>query len=106
MQPEESIEIDRAGGTGRQRRSRNRDVRTQPVVRRLAVRHDDVQRVGGAALKEADQRLAARAPLSAAPLIKLGAERGAAEKARAQPHRHQGERTGLHEYSAIHILTP
>src|SRR6185369_13586623 len=101
MQTKEYVEIDCTSRPGRKRGPRDRDVRTQAIVRRLTMRHDDVQRIGGAALKETDQRLSARA-LERCAVDQLTPERGSAEEARAQPHRHDGERTRLHENSAIH----
>ena len=55
MQPEESIEIDR--GVFAAVRPRDGDGRAQIVIRLLAVRHDNVQPVRGAALEDRHQYL-------------------------------------------------
>src|SRR5262245_7594307 len=55
MQAEAAVEIDRAVLLARWL---NGDRRTQLVVPLLEMRHDDVQAIGGAALKDGDQDLA------------------------------------------------
>ena len=102
METEEAIKIDCAARADPLRRTRDRDVRTQPVVRTLAMRHDDVQCVGGATLEQADQRLASRRSLERGAIHQLRAECRAPEEARAQTHRHEGKRTGFHEDSTVH----
>ena len=62
MQRKPAIEIETAV---RLARLRDGDARTKLVVPRLEERHDDVQAVGGAALKDGDQDLAAGLSLSA-----------------------------------------
>ena len=54
MQSEESVEIDH-------RAARNIDGRPHGVIGRLAMRHDDIQSVGRAALEDHDQALVSRA---------------------------------------------
>src|ERR1035437_7008060 len=100
MQSEESVEIycrvtrDCLGQTPR---ARDRNRWSQAVIRLVAVRNHDVECVRRTALKEADQSLALRG------LEHLGTERGAAEKAGTESHRHQGEGPGLNEHPAFHI---
>ena len=67
MQPEEAVEVDRAGRAGATPAAGWRCSGRSAVVRRVAVRHDDVERVGRAALEEADERLAACRRRRAAP---------------------------------------
>src|SRR6187401_1890257 len=62
MQRKPAIEIEAAV---RLARLRDGDARTKLVVPRLEERHDHVQAVGSAALKDGNQDLAARLPLSA-----------------------------------------
>ena len=102
MQSEESVEVDRRvrrAGDG----PRNRDRRTHRVVRALAVRHDDVQRVGRAALEEKDQHLAAPVALQSGALEQILREHGAAQEAGIESHRGERHRARLHENSTIHI---
>jgi hypothetical protein len=67
MQAEEAVEIEH-------RFPRDIDARPHGLVLRLGVRHDNIQTVGGAALKNYDEALGARAGLSRA-------KRGASQKA-------------------------
>ncbi len=60
---------------------------------------DDVERVGGAALKEADQHLAAPGA------GELHAECRPPEEARAQAHRDERESARFHEHAAIHAIS-
>src|SRR5688572_25555118 len=60
MQREPAIEIEAAV---RLARLRDGDARTKLVVPRLEERHDDVEAVGGAALEDGDEDLAAGLPL-------------------------------------------
>ena len=99
MEAEESVEVERARIVGA-RGARDGDGGAQRVVRALAVRNDDVERVGGAALEEADEDLA---PACAR---QLGGEGGAAQERRRQPHGHEGEGAGLHEDASLHGGTP
>ena len=66
------------------------------------MRHDDVQRVGRAALKETDQHLAARVAERRGAARQILREHRATQKRRAEPHRHQRERAVLHEYASLH----
>ena len=70
------------------------------------MRHDDVQRVGGAALKQHDQHLAARVAVQRRALEQILREDGLAQERRAQPHRRERHRARLHEHSAIHSDYP
>ena len=96
MQPEESVEIDRAAGNVAQR-LRNRDRGPHRVVSFLAVRHDDVQSVSSSTLEQADQHF----PLWS--VAKRHAERSATQEARTESHRHQRQRARFHECSAFHL---
>jgi len=101
MKPEKPVEIDRCITCHCSRQSsgaRNRNRRTQAVVRLVAVRHHDVQCVSRAALKEADECLAFRR------LRELSAERGSTQEARAQAHGYQRERARFYESSALHLI--
>ncbi len=62
MQAEEAVEIDDAILAG----ARDGERRPHLVVRGFAVRHDDVEAVGGAALEDHDEALAAAAGLGGA----------------------------------------
>ena len=99
MQPELAIQFQRAGDTGGERRSRDRDVRPQPVVRRIAMRHDDIQRIRRAALEDADQHL----PLGG--FRQWHAEGRPAQKRWIQAHRHQRHRPRSHEDTSIHCCS-
>src|SRR5687768_2484800 len=95
MQSKKSVEVDRptrgtAGWLG------NRDRRTHRVVRALAVRHDNVERISGATLEETDENLAVGSP------GQLHAERRPAEEARTESHRDQRDRARFYECSAFH----
>ena len=61
------------------------------------MRHDHVQRVGRAALEEADENLPARRAARSSRR-----ERRAPQEGRAQAQRHERERAGLHEDSSLH----
>ena len=76
--------------------------RTHRVVRALAVRHDDVQRVRRAALKEHDQHLAARVAVQRRAFEQVLREHRLSQEARIEAQRRQRHRAGLHEDSAIH----
>jgi hypothetical protein len=106
MQTEEAIEIDGAGDASGHRRARDRDVRTHAVVGCFAMRDDDVERIGGAALEETDERAPARVAADRGAAKQLCAVRRAAQEARAQSHRDERHRSGLHEHSAIHRSRP
>src|SRR5687768_8483086 len=100
MQSEESIQVDRRVARDRAcdtRGTRNGNGGPEGVVGLVSVRHDHVECVRRTALKEADQRLAFRSPQ------KLGAERGATEKARAQAKCYNGQCAGFYECSAFHV---
>src|SRR5690242_7885874 len=58
MEPEEAVQVDR--GSGARTRPWYSDGRPQVVVGPLAVRHHNVQTVGGAALKNCHQNLLPR----------------------------------------------
>ena len=60
MQTEVAIEIDCASGADAVRGRSNRELRPRLIVRLVAEGNDDVQCIGGTALKKHDQRLAAR----------------------------------------------
>src|SRR5512132_3215576 len=62
MERKPAVEIE---ASVRLARLRDGDARTQLVVPRLEERHDDIQAVNGAALKDGDQDLAAGFPLTA-----------------------------------------
>src|SRR5512141_3111564 len=104
MQPEESVEVDcavtRAERAACSDWSRDRDARTEGVVRSLTVWNHDVQSVCCTALKEADESLPLRCRR------KLHPERRAPEKAWTQSHRDEGEPAGFYEYSAVHNAFP
>src|SRR6187401_123926 len=92
MQRKPAIEIETAV---RFARLRNGDARTKLVIPRLEVRHDHVQAVGGAALKDGDQNLAARLSLrsGAQQPLRHGAggakdDRGRTEKITSSQHRY------------------
>ena len=56
MQTKEAIEIDRRLSAAI--RFCNADVRPHVIISMLAIRHDDIQPIDGAALKDRNQRLA------------------------------------------------
>src|SRR4051812_42311505 len=66
------------------------------------MRHDDVQRVGRAALEETDQDLSPTIAMRGRSAEELHAVHAAAKKTRAEPHRHHRERAGFHEDTTIH----
>src|ERR1035437_10335807 len=102
MQAEEPVEVDGAGrargtdGPRAAQRLRDRDVGMELVVRALAVWHHHVQRVGRAALEQANEHLALLRERQ------VHAHRGAAKKRRAQAHRDERDGTRLHELSTMH----
>ena len=77
-------------------------LRAQRVVRRLAVRDDDVQRVGGAALEEADERAPRALPPTDAPRSSSAPNAVRRRKLGLSPIVDERQRAGFHEYSAIH----
>jgi hypothetical protein len=82
MQPEKPVEIDRARRIRRAadaRRRGNRQLRPRRVVIPVAERHQHVECVGRAALKEHDQRLTARRPRQ------VHRQGGAPQETRRQP---------------------
>ena len=85
MQAEEAIEIDYG-------LARNVDAGPHRVILRLGVRHHDIQTVGGAALKDHDQPLGARARLSRA-------HSGASEKTRHRGRADDGKRAVAKKYA-------
>jgi hypothetical protein len=70
-------------------------------VRRVAERHDDVERVGGAALEEHDER-PTRTGETRGPAGQLLREHAPAEEARRQAERHEREGARLDEGAAVH----
>src|SRR5216684_6961219 len=101
MQSEKAVEVDRALSCterfSESDRTRNRDARSEIVVRFLSVRHDDIQGVRRTALKEANQGFALRYG------CEVHTERGATEKAGTQPQCYECESARFYEYSALHI---
>ena len=89
MQPEEPVEID---GTVLLVRFLNRDRRTRAVVGLLAERHDHVQAVDGAALKDGDEHFLAR-------LRRFG---GARDEGGREPETHEREAAVLEENASGH----
>ena len=86
MQTEEAIEIERclSAAVG----FRNRDVRPHVVVAVLAVRHDDIQAINRAALKDRNQRLAP----AAVDVLKVRGQRALEKRRRRSHHSERGER--------------
>ena len=101
MKTEEPVEIDR-GIRCCEGRPRHRDRGTQPVIRLLTERHDDVERVGGAALKETDQDLAASVAQRASASQQILRVDRATQQCGIQSHRHERERSVLHEDTSLH----
>src|SRR6185503_6235500 len=83
--------------------ARDRDGWSHPIVCLLPVRHDDVERVGGAALKETDERLAPGIAQRPSAIREALSERGASQERGIQSHRHQCQRAVFHEYASLHI---
>src|SRR6266567_7150505 len=98
MKTKEAIEIDRRLSAAI--RFCHCDVRPHVIISMLAVRHDDIQPIDSAALKDRNQRLA---PTARDFVNRL--RQPTLKKARRRSHRtkrSQGDAAGFNEVSSIH----
>src|SRR3989442_3760067 len=89
MEPEVAVEVDDV-------RCRHRYPRPFPVIQGVAVRHDHVEPVHGAALEEADENRAVRRIAGWA----VRCERGSGHKKWIEPEAHQRQTSRLHEHAS------
>jgi hypothetical protein len=96
MQPEETIEIERAVRA----RARNRDRRTQPVVLGLAVRNHHVEAIDGTAVEDRNQKPSESAGGPGARRVRGPGQERRRETDREHRHRARSEEhsPGRHGY--------